>query len=133
MRNRSGEVEEILTQASDPIATALSVHSVMDNTDLRFPPAVAADGTELEVAQGTIAALLTSGDRDLRRTAFESYADAHLALTNSMAASVAGGVKRDAFYARARGLPSSLAAALQPNPIPPEVYHNIIQAFRDNA
>jgi oligoendopeptidase F len=132
-RIRSAEVEEVLTQASDPLATALSVHSVMANTDLRFPPAVAADGAEHEVAQGTIAALLTSGDRDLRRTAFESYADAHLAVKNSMAGSLSGGVKRDVFYARARGFTSSLGAALEPNHIPPEVYHNIIQAFRDNV
>ena len=132
-RIRSAEVEEVLTQASDPLATALSVHGVMANTDLRFAPAVAADGTELEVAQGTIGALLTSGDRELRRTAFESYADAHLAMQNSMAGSIAGGVKRDVFYARARGFPSSLAASLEPNHIPPEVYRNIIQAFRDNV
>jgi oligoendopeptidase F len=132
-RIRSAEVEEILTQASDPLATALSVHGVMANTDMRFAPAVASDGTEHEVAQSTISALLTSGDRELRRTAFENYADAHLAMQNSMAGSLAGGVKRDIFYARARGFPSSLAASLEPNHIPPEVYQNIIQAFRDNV
>ena len=132
-RIRSAEVEEILTQASDPLATALSVHSVMANTDLRFASAVGADGSEHEVAQGTISALLTSGDRELRRTAFESYADAHLAMQHSMAGSISGGVKRDIFYARARGFTSSLAAALEPNHIPPEVYHNIIQTFRDNV
>ncbi|GAC1509838.1 MAG: oligoendopeptidase F [Candidatus Dormibacteraceae bacterium] len=132
-RIRSAEVEEVLTQASDPLATALSVHGVMANTDLRFAPAVGADGVEHEVAQGTIGALLTSGDRELRRSAFENYADAHLAMQHSMAGSVLGGVKRDIFYAHARGFPSSLAASLEPNHIPPEVYHNVIQAFRDNV
>jgi oligoendopeptidase F len=132
-RIRSAEVEEVLTQASDPLATALSVHAVMANTDLRFAPAVGVDGAEHEVAQGTIGALLTSGDRELRRTAFENYADAHLAMQHSMAGSVAGGVKRDIFYARARGFPSSLAAALEPNHIPPEVYHNVIRTFRENV
>jgi oligoendopeptidase F len=131
-RIRSAEVEELLTQASDPLATALSVHGVMANTDMKFASAVASDGTQHEVAQGTISALLTNGDRELRRTAFENYADAHLAMQNSMAANIAGGVKRDIFYARARGFPSSLAASLEPNHIPPEVYKNIIQAFRDN-
>jgi oligoendopeptidase F len=132
-RIRSVEVEEVLTQASDPLATALSVHGVMANTDLRFAPAVASDGSEHEVAQGTISALLTTGDRELRRTAFENYADAHLEMQNSMAGSIAGGVKRDIFYARARGFSSSLAASLEPNHIPLEVYNNIIQAFRDNV
>jgi oligoendopeptidase F len=129
---RSPEVEELLMQASDPLASALSVHSVLANTDLRFPPASGAHGEE-EVAQGTIAALLTSPDRKLRRTAFEHYADAHLAMRHAMAANLAAGVKRDVFYARARGYASSLEAALEPNYIPAAVFHNMIRTFRDNV
>jgi oligoendopeptidase F len=132
-RIRSAEVEELLTQVSDPLATALSVHSVLANADLRFAPAVGADGDEHEVAQGTIAALLTNPDREVRRTAFENYADAHIAMQHAMAASLAGGVKRDVFYARARGFQSSLAAALEPSHVPPDVYHNVIQTFRKNV
>ncbi len=129
---RSPEVEEVLTQASDPLASALSVHAVLANTDLPFPPASGAAG-EQEVAQGTIAALLTSPDRGLRRTAFESYADAHLGMQHAMAANLAAGVKRDVFYARARGYASSLEAALKPNHIPAAVFHNVIRAFRENV
>jgi oligoendopeptidase F len=130
---RSAEVEELLNQVSDPLATALSVHAVLANTDLEFAPAVGTKGDQQEVAQGTIGALLTSPDRELRRTAFENYADAHLAMQHAMAASLAGGVKRDVFYARARGFPSSLAAALEPSHVPEDVYRNVIQAFRDNV
>jgi oligoendopeptidase F len=128
---RSPEVEQLLSQASDPLATALSVHSVLANTDLRFAPARGAEGEE-EVAQGTIGALLTSPDRDLRRSAFESYADAHIAMQHAMAANLAAGVKRDVFYARARAYGSSLEAALEPNHIPAAVYHSVIRAFQDN-
>jgi oligoendopeptidase F len=132
-RIRSAEVEEILTQVSDPLATALSVHGVLANADLKFAPAIGRQGDQHEVAQGTIGALLTSPDRELRRTAFENYADAHLAMQHALATSLAGGIKRDVFYARARGFPSSLAAALEPSHVPPEVYHNVIQTFRDNV
>jgi oligoendopeptidase F len=128
---RSPEVEELLTQASDPLSTAISIHAVLANTDLRFASASGAHGQE-EVAQGTIGALLTSPDRDLRRTAFENYADAHLAMQHAMAANLAAGVKRDVFYSRARGYSSSLDAALEPNHIPVAVFHNVIRAFRDN-
>ena len=69
----------------------------------------------------------------MRRTAFENYADAHLAMQHAMAASLAGGVKRDVFFARARGSPSSLEAALEPNHIPTDVFHNVIRTFRDNV
>jgi oligoendopeptidase F len=128
---RSPEVEELLTQASDPLATAISVHGILANTDLKFAPASGANGQE-EVAQGTIGALLTSPDRDLRRSAFESYADAHLAMQHAMAANLAAGIKRDVFYSRARGYSSSLEGALEPNHIPAAVFHNVIRTFRDN-
>jgi oligoendopeptidase F len=132
-RIRSAEVEELLTQASDPLATALSVHGVLANTDLKFAPAVGSDGELREVAQGTIASLLTNPDREVRRTAFESYADEHLRMQHAMAASLAGGVKRDVFFARARGYASSLEAALEPAHIPVEVFHNVVRTFRENV
>jgi oligoendopeptidase F len=132
-RIRSAEVEELLSQVVDPLATALSVHSVLANTDLKFAPAIGRDGELHEVAQGTIASLLTNPDREVRRTAFESYADEHLRARHAMAASIAGAAKRDVFFARARGHASSLEAALEPNHIPTEVFHNVVKTFRDNA
>src|SRR5207302_2598743 len=69
----------------------------------------------------------------VRRTAFESYADQHLAFQHAMAASLAGGVKRDVFFSRARGYASSLEAALEPSHIPTEVFHNVVRTFRDNV
>jgi len=129
---RSPEVEEVLIRVSDPLASAVSAHSVLANADMKFQPAVGVEGAE-EVAQGTIGALLTSPDPSIRRTAYDSYADAHLALQNTMATSLAAGIKRDVFYARARGYASSLHAALEPAFIPLEVFHNIIQAFRANV
>jgi len=132
-RIRSAEVEALLTQVSDPLATALSVHGVLANTDLKFPPAVDSKGELHEVAQGTIAALLTSPERQLRRSAFESYADQHLAMQHAMAASLSGGVKRDVFFARARGYASSLEAALEPSHIPVEVFHNVVRAFEEHV
>ncbi len=132
-RIRSAEIEEVLSQVSDPLATALSVHGVLANTDLKFAPAAGSDGELHEVAQGTISALLTNPDREVRRTAFESYADQHIAMQHAMAANLAGGVKRDVFYARARGYSSSLEAALEPNHIPIDVFHNMLRTFRDNV
>jgi oligoendopeptidase F len=132
-RIRSAEVEQLLTQVSDPLATALSVHGVLANTDLKFAPAVDSKGELHEVAQGTIAALLTNPDRALRRSAFENYADQHLAMQHAMAASLAGGVKRDVFFARARGYASSLEAALEPSHIPVEVFHNVVRTFREHV
>ncbi|HSR26356.1 MAG TPA: oligoendopeptidase F, partial [Candidatus Eisenbacteria bacterium] len=130
---RSAEVEEVLGLAAEPLDGAASVHGVLANADLRFRQAVGADGGEREVAQGVYNELLASPDRELRRTAWESYTDAHLATARTMAACLATAVKRDAFLARARRYRDSLDAALSPNHIPVEVFHNVIDALRDHA
>ena len=66
----------------------------------------------------------------VRRSAWESYADAHLAARNTMASCLAAGVKQDVFTARARRYGSSLEAALTPNEIPLEVFHSLIATCR---
>ena len=129
---RSAEIEELLSQAADPFGSAAGIHGVLANADLAFEAAVAGDGDQHEVAQGTVNALLASSDREIRRTAWENYADAHLAFKNTMAACIATGVKRDVLVARARRYQSSLDAALTPNHIPLEVFHNMLEIFRRN-
>jgi oligoendopeptidase F len=126
---RSAEVEELLGLVQEPFGSAESIQSILCDADLRFAPAhVGSD--MVDVAQGNINALLASPDREARRTAWESYADAHLALKNTMASCLATGVKQHVFTARARRYDSALEAALSSNYIPLEVFHNLIDTFR---
>lgn len=128
---RSQEVEELLGLLSDPFRTAAATHGILADADLVFPPARGSgDGEPIEVAQGNIGSLLTHPDREVRRTAWEGYADAHLAHRHAMANCLAAGVKQNVFLARARRYRSSLEAALEATFIPVEVFHNLIAAFR---
>ncbi len=129
---RSVEVEEVLHQTSEPFNAAVAIHSVLANADLRFIPAHDSTGETYEISQGTIDALLAHSDRTVRRTAWENYADAHLALKNTMASCLATGVKQNVFTARARGYASALEAALDADFLPSEVFHNLIAAFRNH-
>ncbi|MEI7769718.1 MAG: oligoendopeptidase F [Chloroflexales bacterium] len=127
---RSAEVEALLRQLGDPFGAAASTHGILANADMRFDPARDQAGEPYEIAQGTINALITHADPAVRRSAWESYADAHLAARNTMASCLAAGVKQNVFAARARRYGSSLEAALTPNEIPLEVFHNLIATFR---
>ena len=71
-------------------------------------------GQTVRLAQGNLNRFLDSADRRVRQEAWERSADAYLAFRNTFAATLAGAVKRDVFYARARGYDSSLEAALAP-------------------
>lgn len=127
---RSAEVEELLSLVQDPFRTAAGIHGIISDADIRFRPARDSQGNEHEVAQGTINFLLHSPDRELRRTAWESYADGYLALKNGLANCLAAGVKQNVFMARARRYKSALEAALDANHIPVEVFHNLIETYR---
>ncbi|MGB9737146.1 MAG: oligoendopeptidase F [Chloroflexus aggregans] len=126
---RSAEVEELLGQVRDPFAAASAVHGVLANAELRFPLAYDSNGEAYEITQGTINALITHPDRTLRKQAWEGYADAHIAVENTMAQCLAAGVKQNVFLARAHRYASALEAALKPNFIPLEVFHNLIATF----
>jgi oligoendopeptidase F len=130
---RSAEVEELLGQVEDPFRTANNTHGILTNSEMVFGPARSEDSMQtFEVTHGTMGALLGDPDRTVRRTAWESYADAHLAFKNTMANSLAAGVKQDVLRARARRYGSSLEAALFPPNIPLAVFHNLIDVFKRN-
>lgn len=129
---RSGEVEEVLALVNDPFFAATSIYNALNNAELSFQPAVAADGTQLEVGQASISALVTHPDREVRRTAWENYSDGYLKFKSTLAATLTATIRQDVFNARARGYESSLQASLAPNNIPVEVFHNLIDVFKKN-
>ncbi len=129
---RSAEVEQIMGLVQDAFGTAAATHGIMANADLKFKPAVGIDNQAHAVTQGTIGALLTHADREVRRSAWQNYADAHLAFKNTMANTLTAGVKQDVFKMRVRGYDSSLEAALSNTFIPTEVFQNLIDTYKAN-
>ncbi len=130
---RSAEVEEVLGQVEDPFRTSNATHGILANSELQFAPAKNSDGSQsFEVTHGSLGALLSDPDREVRRTAWENYADAHLAYKNTMANNLAAGIKQDVLRARVRRYDSSLEAALFPDNIPLSVFHNLLDVFKRN-
>ena len=116
---RSGEVEEVLALTGDPFSGPMSIYGALNSADLTFKPAVASNGAQIEVGQASIGSLVTHADREVRRTAWQNYADGYLAFKNTYAATLTAAIKQDVFNMRARGYPSSLHASLGPNKAEP--------------
>lgn len=127
---RSAEVEELLAQASDPLASAGQIHQVLENADLTFAAVKDETGAEVRLAQGNSDSLIESQTRSVRRDAWQTYADGYLGVKNTMAATLAGGVKSNVFYARAHRYPSALEASVQPHNIPVAVFETLIATVR---
>jgi oligoendopeptidase F len=129
---RSGEVEQVLALVNDPFFAATAIYNALNNAELTFQPARGSDGTQLEVGQASIGALITHPDREVRRTAWENYSDGYLKFKSTLAATLTATIRQDMFTARARGYETSLEASLAPNTVPVEVFHNLIKVFKKN-
>ncbi len=133
---RSEEVEAVLAAVSDPLGGHAATAYAATNADMQFRP-VAQEGEHLPVSHSTIGELLVHPSPAVRKAAWESYADGHLAFKNSLAATLQGSVKSFAFQARTRNYQSSLEMALAVSRtcgdnIPRAVYDNLLATFQAN-
>jgi len=129
---RSTEVESLLAQAGDALASSWQTHEALENADLRFATITDEDGSAIELAQGNSDRLIESAQRSVRRAAWQAYADGYLSVKNTLAATLAGAVKRDVFDARAHGYASAREASLYPYNLPPAVFDTLIATVRDH-
>ncbi len=126
----SPEVEEVIGLLSDPLARIMSVRNGLTNMDMKFDPAVGSDGASYEIIQSTKDQLLSSTDREIRKTTWNNYADRFLEFNNTLANTYLLSVKRNVTMARLRGYDSVLHSMLLPNNIPVEVFHNLIATYK---
>ena len=129
---RSDEVEQVLGLVSDPFSGAARTYEMLNSADLTFKPAISSRGDQLEVGQASIFSLTCLPDREVRRTAWENYADAYLSFKNTYTAILTTSMRQDVFKMRARGYNSSLEAALSASHIPEEVFRNVLSVFQAN-
>jgi oligoendopeptidase F len=129
---RSEEVEELLGMLRDPFQGAETTFSMLANSDMKFPPARNSKGEELPVTDGTLGTRLADADREVRRTAWLGYYDTYLSFKNTLASNLITSFKQDWVKARARRHTSTLESALFEHNIPVEVFHNLIDTFREN-
>src|SRR5699024_6912541 len=64
----------------------------------------------------------------LRRKAFERYYESYIQLTNTIAATYYGNVKKDVFLSEARGYESCLQRALEGEDVDACVYKNLLDS-----
>jgi oligoendopeptidase F len=127
---RSADVEQVMGMAQDTFGGINNIFQTLTSADIQFPPAVDADGNEYPVAQSTYTNLIGNEDRELRRSAYDSYTGQYLAFKNTIATTYLTSVKRDVLNMRVRGYGSSLEASLFENNIPMEVHHNLIDTYK---
>ena len=129
---RSAEVEELLAQADNVMTGFAGVRGALENADLDLGTITDSEGNEAQLGQGNYQQYARDSDREVRKRAWTSAADAYLDMKHTFAGTLAGGIKRDVFHMRARNFSTSLEATLYPNAIPVEVFHNLIDTVWKN-
>ncbi|WCK56827.1 oligoendopeptidase F [Aneurinibacillus sp. Ricciae_BoGa-3] len=128
----SAEEERIIAQAGELAQAPQNIFGMINNADISFPVIKDEKGEEVQISHGRYLQLMENQDRDVRKAAFEGLYDTYKKQKNTLAATLNASVKKDVFYARVRKYPSALAAALDNDNIPVDVYTNLIKAVRDN-
>lgn len=129
---QSAEVEEVLGMLIEPLSAVENTADLLADADLQFEPAVDANGERHAIAQGNYDGLQQSPDRVLRRSAWRHLHDSYLGVRHAFANNLLASVKQDVLVARARGHASALNASLFENHIPVELYHRLIESYRQH-
>jgi oligoendopeptidase F len=128
----SEKEERLLAMQAETAQTAHEVFDQLLNADLKFGTLEIAPGKTIELSHASYAACLENPDRNVRSKAFHQYYAEYSDHAHTFSAALAGSVKQDVYYARARNYPSAREAALFPDNVPPAVYDNLIAAVRAN-
>lgn len=124
--------EKILADASLMADSADGIFTMFTNADFPYPSVTLADGRTVRLDKAGFSLQRQSRHRPDREKVFAAYFGALANYQRTFGAQLYAAVKRDMFYARARKYPSCLAAALDGNAIPPDVYTGLIRAVREN-
>jgi len=128
----SAEQEELLSQTGEFSDGAQEIFNMFHNADLKFGTVIDENGEELELTHGRYIHFLESGDRSVRKQAFQKLYASYQAFENTLAATYQNNVKATCFYAKVRGYHSSREASLDNSNIPVSVYDNLIHTVHRN-
>lgn len=124
--------EALLAAAGEMAESAETIAGVFRNADVKFSDAVDSQGRAHQLTGGTLVPLMQSGDRQLRKSAFENFYGRLDEYKNTIAATLDGQFKQLIFFSRARRYDSTLAASLDATEVPVEVYTRLIEAVHAN-
>jgi oligoendopeptidase F len=128
----SEKEERIMAEAGLLADGPSSIYGIFANADFPYPEATLRDGSRVKLDQAGYGRYRQLPDRQDRETVFQTFWTAMGQYRRTFGAQLYADVKKDIFYARARGYKSCLASALDNFNIPDAVYHSLIDNVNAN-
>jgi len=123
--------ERILAESGLLRGQASSTYQLLSHAELPRPEIELDDGRTVRLTSVAFHKHRTTRHRPDRLKMFPAYFSAYSDFRDTLGNNVYAGVKEHLFVARARGYPSCLSAALDPDSVPEGVYHTLIQQVRE--
>lgn len=128
----SAAEERLLAAAGEMANAPETVFGAFLNADMRYPDAVDSEGKPHALSQSTFVPLEESGDRALRKSAYENLYNTLGGMRNTAAGLLDAQNKQQKFFATARKYGSAREAAMDRTNVPVSVYDNLIEAVHQN-
>ena len=128
----SAAEERLLAAAGEMANAPDTVFGAFLNADMRYPDAVDSEGKPHALSQSTFVPLEESGDRALRKSAYENLYNTLGGMRNTAAGLLDAQNKQQKFFATARKYGSAREAAMDRTNVPVSVYDNLIEAVHQN-
>ena len=128
----SAAEERLLAAAGEMANAPETVFGSFLNADMRYPDAVDSEGKPHALSQSTFVPLEESGDRALRKSAYENLYNTLGGMRNTAAGLLDAQNKQQKFFAEARKYGSAREAAMDRTNVPVSVYDNLIEAVHRN-
>jgi oligoendopeptidase F len=122
--------EKLLAMQLEMAQAARQAFGQLTNADMTFGDIELEPGHRIPLTHASFLTCLESPDRNVRKTAFHQYYAEYAAHSNTLAATFAGTVHSDVYYAQARHYAGARAMALFPDQVPESVYDNLVAAVR---
>jgi oligoendopeptidase F len=124
--------EQLLAMQGQMAEASNQIFRQLNDADLKWGMIKNEKGVKVELSHSSLSAFLHSPARKVRQEAFTQYYAQFDAHKNTIAATLAGSVQRDVYYARARNFHSALESSLFADNVPVTVYDSLITAVHKN-
>lgn len=128
----SAEMEELLADTGAMAEAPSIIFSMFNNADIKFPEIEDENGEKVAITHARYGIFMESTNRRVRKEAFEGLYSSYINFKNTLAATYNANIKKEAFLAKARKYPSTLAMKLDDSNVPIDVYTNLINAVHEN-
>lgn len=124
--------EGLLASAGSVLAGADNVHGILINAELPWPEVSFSDGTKVKLNPSAFTKYRVLPNRDDRKKAFDAYYGALQGFESVTGATLGASTEGHWFTARARKYETSVAAAVDSDHVPPEVYRTLVTTTNKN-